>query len=173
MYRGPPATGELLSLVCREREAEVVYFANAKFPAKCPGQWEFLDALHTFERSFKWPVASEGASIRCPWTAHIPTLTSKTVLVGRMVDDQGDAKFKVLHGIECMRLMGWDLGHWRGVSPMACPEITSEVLVDIAGNAWNAFAFCALAAASLGAAHAGSYHTSRPKTRTQPLRVES
>lgn len=54
-----------------------------------------------------------------------------------------------LHGIEAFRFMGWDLQFWEGKDP-ASHGFSHQFLIGLAGNAWNGFAYSALAIATFG-----------------------
>ena len=73
----------------------------------------------------------------------------------RVKTPDGVVRIKKLHGLEAMRLIGWDLCEWKdGVSPFASGKVTPELLAAMAGNAWSAFAFVPLAISAFGAAPA-------------------
>lgn len=163
----PPAMkmDPLLATGFKQREAECVHFANELFPTgrdgnASEGQWTFMDANHSFERLFKWPL-SEGQEMTNPWRSCVPTMTANSSIAARR-RKSGQLEIREIHGLEAMRLIGWDLGFWaHHASPFRPNVITPELLMDLAGNAWSSFAFLPLAIAALGSAPADFYHKSR------------
>lgn len=145
----------------KQREGEVIHFAHMKFPSSgsChgDGKWEWFDTNHTFERNFRYPWTEEKPDPRNPWKSWVPTLTVASAIVGRKVGADGVEEFKKLHGLEAMRLMGWDLGHYRGGNPCNDGVTTPDLLCDLAGNAWSAFGFLPIAIAAFGAVPASAY----------------
>ena len=75
---------------------------------------------------------------------------------------------KKLHGLEAMRVIGWDLGHCKGKSLFESQDVTSDLLRNMAGNVWSAFTFIPLAIASFGAVPDHLNHATRPKSQTEP-----
>ena len=147
-------------------EAELVHFANVVFPAaeESEGKWLFFDSNHSFERVFRWPLVV-GQELRSPWKDHVPTMTGQSSLAGRR-KKEGNMELKKLHGLEAMRLIGWDLGHWKNhASPFIDSSdtgITPELLNNMAGNAWSSFSYSPLAIVALGSAPASWYHQDGP-----------
>lgn len=162
----PVKVEPLLAAGFRQREAELVYFANVMFPSNkdgkaIEGQWAFMDANHSFERTFRWPL-SEGQELTNPWRTCVPTMTANSAMAARR-SKYGKTEIKKIHGLEAMRLIGWDLGFWaNSASPFVCKSVSPELLSDLAGNAWSSFAFIPLAISALGAAPASFYHQARP-----------
>lgn len=158
--RWPPSefSEKMRCLGFKHRESEVIHFAQAMFPPQAVNTWEFFDTNHTFERNFRYPWTEEQSQPRNPWKRWVPTLTTASSMVCR-VQHSGESEviFKRLHGLECMRLIGWDLGHFKNGSPFADGVVTPELLADLAGNAWSAFAYLPLAIAAFGAAPASAY----------------
>lgn len=161
----PPVLPEALEAFRHRREGEVAFFAHERFPKGEPGTWSFFDTNHTFERSFRWPLG-EGEELRNPWKPFIPTLTGSSAIICRKHNFDGSVVLKRLHGLEAMRVIGWDHSFWKGgVSPFlgsggGVSPVTPELLSDLAGNAWSAFGFLPLVVASFGAAPWMSYRCS-------------
>lgn len=136
------------------REAEVVFVADHRWPATEVGVWEFFDANRSMERVFRWQPQQEfDDRLVNPWKSHVPTLVGHSTMACRVKTPDGTVKIKKLHGLEAMRLIGWDLCHWKdGGSPFASGKILPDLLLSMAGNAWSAFAFVPLAMSAFGAA---------------------
>ena len=139
----------------RDREAEVVFLANHLFPCKELGMWSFFDSNHCLERSLKWPAQGDHG-LRNPWKEYIPTMTAGSVIACRRVNEDSSITLKKLHGLESFRAIGWDLGHWNG-NPFQHEEVTSDLLNDMAGNAWSSWAFMPIAISAFGAAPWSKY----------------
>ena len=103
----------------------------------------------------RWP-AVDGKSLRNPWKLYLPTLTATSVMVCRFRKD-GATTFKRLHGLEAMRCIGWDLGHFQDGTLSS--QVDYGLLCDLAGNAWSSLAFLPVAMAAFGAAPWGSFAT--------------
>ena len=139
----------------RDREAEVVFLANHLFPCKELGMWSFFDSNHCLERSLKWPAQGDHG-LRNPWKEYIPTMTAGSAIACRRVNEDSSITLKKLHGLESFRAIGWDLGHWNG-NPFQHEEVTSDLLNDMAGNAWSSWAFLPIAISAFGAAPWSKY----------------
>ena len=139
----------------RDREAEVVFLANHLFPCKELGMWSFFDSNHCLERSLKWPAQGDHG-LRNPWKEYIPTMTAGSAIACRRVNEDSSLTLKKLHGLESFRAIGWDLGHWNG-NPFQHEEVTSDLLNDMAGNAWSSWAFMPIAISAFGAAPWSKY----------------
>lgn len=91
----------------------------------------------------------------CPWRATIPTLVASSIIACRkvVVDEEGQQKqiTKRLHGLEMMRLMGWDLSMYRNGDAFPEENQTPALLQSLAGNAWCQWHFLPFATAVLGA----------------------
>ena len=151
----PPTIAETM-VGFTAREAEVVFVADHRWPAKEVGVWEFFDANRSMERVFRWQPQQEfDDRLANPWRSHVPTLVGHSSMACRLKTASGLVKIKKLHGLEAMRLIGWDLCHWKdGASPFASGKILPDLLLSMAGNAWSAFAFVPLAISAFGAAPA-------------------
>ena len=151
------------------REGEVAFFADIKFPAST-NEWQFFDALHSFERTFRWPCKPE--DLRNPWQRIMPTLCAESSFVCRKKHTDGSVAVKRLHGLEAMWVIGWDKAFWKdGASPFSNDDrVTPELLTDLAGNAWSAFSFLPVAIATLACAPWEQYNAAqaaRPATEEQ------
>lgn len=129
------------------RAMELVYIAHTRFPPPSVATWEFLDANPTLERVLQWPPPPN-KDVRNPWRAICGTLTGMTKLVVRRLSPAGDLELRPAHCLESMRMMGWDLLHYR--QPIFTERVTPDVLVSLAGNAFSAFAITPLALCALG-----------------------
>jgi hypothetical protein len=146
------------------REGEVAFFADTKFPAST-NEWQFFDALHSFERTFRWPCKPE--DLRNPWQRTMPTLCAKSSFVCRKKHTDGSVALKRLLGLEAMRVIGWDKAFWKdGVSPFSNDDrVTPDLLTDLAGNAWSAFSFPPVAIATFACAPWGQYNAAQAARR--------
>ena len=130
-----------------QRAREVVYFCHVVFsgPAHLqPGVPDFLDANTSMQR-LKITKEKENN----PWSKDImPTLVGSMVPVIRTMTEDGDVTIRTLSGVECMQIMGWDMTYYA--NPQETIETCkNEVLVKLAGNAFNAFACGAVFVVSL------------------------
>ena len=59
----------------------------------------------------------------------------------RFVSTCGTTKIlRRMHGVESMRMIGWDLAHW-GSGSGDWPSSSCDVLCSMAGNAWSSWHF--------------------------------
>jgi hypothetical protein len=153
----PPDVAHLTAKGFRIREAEVAYLADHMFHG-CGIGWQFFDANHSAERTFRLDKAPETLDqnvldrMRVPWQSTVPTLTAQSVIVARYTHPGGPEPFtelRRLHPIELFRLNLWDVDMWA-TPPHEHGDITTELLCDMAGNSWSLFAFVPLAVALLG-----------------------
>ena len=129
------------------RSAEVIVIAMTLFSLTDVGVWEFFDANADAVRVFRLDSPSD--KVPNPWKRVMPTLVASSQVVGRIlrkVDGEAEPQLemKKLHGLEAMRLMGWDLnmyhdgdafgglGDGQGRDDTQSPELLSS----LAGNAW-------------------------------------
>ena len=80
-------------------------------------------------------------------------MSGNSVVAARLRDHGGRLRIRRLHGLEAMRLQGWDLPlWWQGKSPMTAekPEVTCDFLANLAGNMWSSFNYCPVAIATFG-----------------------
>ena len=85
-------------------------------------------------------------------------MTGSSSMIGRFLREDNSVKMKRLHGLEAMRLIGWETPMWKGgVSPFETPGVTPELLTDMAGNAWSAYAFVPVWMSAVGAASFDMY----------------
>lgn len=158
-YTWPPLeTQHLMERGFKQREAELVCFCNRGFPLKEESVWEFFDSHHSFERLLNWTSAcGDVTELKSPWKRYVPTMVGTSSIACRCLQG-GNLIFKELHGLEAMRLIGWDLGHWKNnQNPFGNASVTPELLVDMAGNAWSSFQFLPIAIAGFGAAPMSFY----------------
>ena len=171
----PPDTSTLSGRnTFREREAECVWAANHLFPTEQEGLWQFFDANMMWNRAFKYggqkgkDKLSDDASekrfeeavpektapkVSSPWRTQIPTMSGGCVVCARCLMPDGTLTIRCLHGLEAMRVQGWDLANWRdGLSTCLEPQHqTNDMLQDFAGNMWSAFHFIPIFIAALAA----------------------
>ena len=171
LYKGvawSPCLSEPWCSSFRPRSAEVVYFANYVWPAKELDKWEYFDTNHDAKRIFRWPLKpnkkGEMSKLKCPWRLYIPTFTALSNVVARQLHTvPGQDAILILrhvHPIEAMRVMGWDLEHYRDgpfkwVHVPGDPKqvfLDADLLGDLVGNAWCAWTFCSIKIALAGAA---------------------
>ena len=124
----------------RDREQEIIFAANALHPPQAVNRYEFFDANMSLGRVFKPNKDNRTTS---PWRDQVPTMSGGCVLVVRKMDEQKNVSMRRLHGLEAMRLQGWDLPLWEGdCSPCVTPQSTSnDLLQNLAGNMWSLFHF--------------------------------
>ena len=148
----PPELGDLKPVLIPLglRAAETVYACHIGFPSTVDDEWQFLDANSSLERTLRYPPAA-GKAIMNPWSLSGRTFTSLSKPVIRKRNPDGKITIRQLHCIEQMRMIGWDLGHWRDGPNVWSSSVDSALLRSFAGNAFSAFAFTPLWSASLGA----------------------
>ena len=153
----PPHLAHLTAKGLSIREAEVAYLADHMFHC-CGIGWQFFDASHSAERTFRLDKAPEtpGQNVkhrmRIPWQRTVPTLTAQSVIVARYTHPGGPkpiTDLRRLHPIELFRLNLWDVQMWA-TPPYEHGHITTEFLCDMAGNSSSLFAFVPLAVALFG-----------------------
>ena len=72
-----------------------------------------------------------------PWRTDIPTLVGSSIICGRVVrPGSSEPTFRRVHGLEAMRLMGWDLCMYAGGQAFDDKDQSPELLQSLAGNAW-------------------------------------
>ena len=127
----------------RRREADLVHLANIVYPPTEGTKIDFFDANMSLQRALKYPGKDPEQPTSNPWRAQIPTMSGGCVIVVRTKRADGSVGMRRLHGLEAMRLQGWDLPLWRGgLSPCAAPQsASSDLLQNLAGNMWSAFHF--------------------------------
>ena len=150
----------------REREAETVWAANALFPATETDVWEFFDSNMTFERAMKYGLKEKasdkrysedvsearfsdyerqevGPKVTNPWRRQVPTMSGGCVVACRCRHGDGSLTIRRLHGLEAMRLQGWDLSFWHNDESPCClahsRQQSNDNLQDFAGNKWPLF----------------------------------
>ena len=137
----------------REREAQLVYLADAVFKEVEFSKTTYFDANHAANRVLKPDDASTNVSLdvklRNPWRLHVPTLTCLSSIAMRTLLKDGSTCITRLHALEQMQLIGWDKSMFRG-QRAPWDHATPELLGDMAGNAWSAFAIAPLLVAVVG-----------------------
>ena len=148
----PPDLGDLKPVLMPMglRAAETAYACHIGFPLTVDNEWQFIEANSSLERNLRYPPAA-GKAISSPWTTTCRTFTSLSKVVIRKRDADGKITIRQLHPIEQMRMIGWDLGHWRRGPQLWSSSVDPPLLGSLAGNAFSAFAFTPLWSASLGA----------------------
>ena len=148
----PPDLGELkpVLLPMGLRAAETVFACHFGFQLDADDQWQFMDANSSLERNVEYPPAP-GKAMKNPWSLSARTFTSLSKPVIRKRDPDGKITIRQLHAVEQMRMIGWDLGHWRQGPELWSSSVDPALLTSLAGNAFSAFAFTPLWSASLGA----------------------
>ena len=147
-YHWPPST-DLVGF--RLREAELVWFSNLKFPATLVDEWEFFDSNHSAERTLRLGQNSDPSALRRPWQKRVPTLTAQSVIACRKKSADGTLVLRRLHGLEALRMAGWDMCHWADSDFFKDNSFSGEFYSDLAGNCWSLFHFVPLFLAAMGA----------------------
>ena len=146
-----PANIDHLGGKFRHREGELVVAADRSFPCKPEhvGLWMFFDTNHTLERSLNY---GSGGNPRNPWQLAIPTATSMSAMVGRLVGQDGSVRFKHVHPVELMQMQGWTLPFYAApIFDAAYPKMDVDMMGSLVGNGWSLFHLCPLVKASFGA----------------------
>ena len=157
----PPNTDHVRSKGFGVRGAEVIVIAMKLFPLTDVNVWEFFDANCDAVRVFR--LDSPGDKIPSPWRRIMPTLVASSQVVGRILhkkDGEAEPQLEVkkIHGLEAMRLMGWDLNMYSDGDAFGMREDGSgrddsqspELLSSLAGNAWCCWHTVPLVLAVLG-----------------------
>lgn len=125
--------------------------------------FEFFGANHSLERNVRYPPA-DGEQLHSPWSrGRCNTLTSQSKIIVRH-KGVGGATMRALSSIEIMRMIGWDLGHWRNPACMWSETITPDILVSLARHAFSAFALTPVLIATFGAIGASQRPRVAPST---------
>ena len=109
-----------------QRQSEVLLYCDTVAKPVEPGI-EFVDVGCSLGR-----LCGENRQRRI-WQRCCPTLTTHTKLVLRMTAGDMAHQFRVLHGLECMQLIGWDRSMYKSSPPLG------ELALDLAGNAFSGF----------------------------------
>ena len=153
----PPPVADTISSarLFRERELEVIWCANEKFPAAKPPVgtvYDFFDANMTFERVFRH-VDKDRSKISNPWHSFVPYLSGNSVIVVRSMSSKGVLKIWRLLGWEAFKLQGWDSDMWLHDAEMeqfARDKFGhTELLTNMAANMWSLFQFLPVLTATL------------------------
>ena len=70
------------------------------------GEWQYFDANHTFERTFRWPIKDTTKGLRNPWKTYVPTITGSSSMTGRVLKPDNTIQFRKVHGLEAMQMIG-------------------------------------------------------------------
>ena len=113
----------------------------------------FFDCNHAAYRVLKPDDQSKdqelNVKLRNPWRVHVPTLTCLSSIAMRTLLPEKTVTITRLHSLEVMQLIGWDKTMYRAGAPW--DHATPELLADMAGNAWSAFAIAPVMIALAGA----------------------
>ena len=127
-----------------QRCQELVYLAHMKYSGPKDlviGVPEFLDANSSMGRL---RLASGS-----PWHRNVmPTVVGQMKPVVRVRSQDGSDTIRCISGMECMQIQGWDLTDYCDAE-VAASEYRNSLLINLAGNAFNAFACGAAFAASI------------------------
>ena len=111
------------------------------------GKYDFLDANHSFERSFKWAISAPEPKVNSPWRKAVPTLTAQSKMIARVRDrETGVVRIRRLHGLEVFALQGWGPQLWHSKN-----FPSNSLLCNLAVNMWDAGSFIPIAIAAFGA----------------------
>ena len=100
-----------------------------------PSSVQFLDANNTLTRILHWDDEAGAATSKDVWKDLVPTLTQRSTILVRYVDDQRKVTdIRVLEGRELMFLIGFPQG-----KKDLLDGFTSRELSSLAGNAFSAF----------------------------------
>ena len=140
------------------RMEEAAYLLHYAFPVlpESVGQWESVDINPTLSRvlglgsQIKMGDDLSKVTLQRAWSSHMRTLTgSSRYLMRRQEVSGGRVQVRMLHGVEAMRAMGWDLCHY---APAAGPDSHDhDVLCTLAGRAFSSYTFSAVAMALMAA----------------------
>ena len=146
-----------------QRQLEVVHYLHACYKPSWHNPDNEIMPKHKFEFCDVNPTLTRITGSLAPWKPHVQTLTghAKPVVRWQVCDT---IHIKALRGYEMMSLIGWPFCMYKGFAygkPGSLPD--SDLLANLSGNAYSAFAFgpvaiCALAAggAIARAARAGA-----------------
>lgn len=146
----PPRTEHLSSF--RMREAELIVAADFVFPESSPGEWKWFDANHTMERNLGFEVGVELVKdkLKNPWDKLLPTITTGSSIVGRILMPDGSSTFKALHPMEGFSMLGWGPEAWKQ-KPFSVSSLDKDDYMKMVGNAWTLYHYTPLMLAVFGA----------------------
>ena len=130
----------------RAREAEIVYAADCIWPVGKDeiNLWQYFDCNMSLERAFGWPPQKK-QKLKNPWkVSEVPCQTGSAVMAARKVHLDGTKTLRRVHGLEALRLLGWDIPLWGRHNSMEIPHLSNDVLCSMAGNGWSAWHFMPL-----------------------------
>ena len=137
------------------RQKHLLYFIDRAFPAS--SKITFVDVNESMSSLLTERMAAahlekrqrpEKKQLKQPWHDKIPCITSKSAFVMRVKEDDGTQWMRLLHAWEQMALMGWHVTDWAEKSRKGI-GVTPELVKNMSGNAFNAFAFWPVFAASI------------------------
>ena len=60
-------------------------------------------------------------------------------MAARMVNSSGHKRLRRVHGLEALRLLGWDVDLWGHKNSGDIPPSSGDTLCSMAGNGWSAW----------------------------------
>ena len=124
-----------------QRQRQILFLADTvDVLSTVPGQIEFVDINQSLEY-----ISKNAPSFFT--SGSIPTLATSTQIYARLRLAEGDVAYALLHGSLMMRLVGFDSSMYNGEEQM----MEHELLKQMAGNAFSAFAFGPVLMGALGA----------------------
>jgi hypothetical protein len=150
---GEPHFGPIVEKV-GERCGQSAYFCNAMWPAgECDpdgNDWQFYDC----QMQLPWKVRMGSSEVvHSPWRTVCPCIAGSSKIIVRKLC-HGTLVLRLLNPIECMRIMGWDLDHWKNQVAPWSDNVTPSLVMSLAGNAFSAFAFTPVFSSAVGAVRA-------------------
>ena len=128
------------------RAFQVAFFCAMKFPDRIAEEEHgFIDINFNMRLLLN---TDKLGKLKSPWSPHPGCLLSTTILLMRTLPGTRidyDAKvpiwrqwlYRIVCGVELMSMVGWCHTKWGGTMPEWAPH---ELLTDLAGNAYSAFA---------------------------------
>ena len=130
-----------------QRPFEAMIFCSAAFPFLLKDGWnvdesscQYADFLPSLPRL----VGQDGS--RDPWRPFVPTMTTKSIVLRRQLEADGEATYHLLDGSEMMELTGWPM---HRISP-TWGSYDSVFLQKSSGNAFSGFPIQSLIVAFAG-----------------------
>ena len=130
-----------------QRPFEAMLFCSAAFPFLQREGWnvdesccQYADFLPSLPRL----VGLDGS--RDPWRPFVPTMTTKSIVLRRHLEADGEATYHLLDGSEMMELTGWPM---HRISP-TWGSYDSLFLQKSSGNAFSGFPIQSLIVAFAG-----------------------
>ena len=134
------------------RVQELVYYMHYEYIGTSKVGCQFIDGNHGLKRLLSWKMDTSEPSATAPWTNLVPTITSKSNMIVRFVNDKNVVeKVRLLAGCELMLLMGWPRARLEELL-----EYKHTDLTKFAGAAFNGFSCVSIFSAAIyGAGLAG------------------